>query len=718
MGSHEGKDHRFISPTQVKEQDFAPQSFLPATPPHAENQPPESDTTATNSSDEFDWDDGDEIKGDVADVTKAKRIRWLWSLFMKLSRFVRVLLIGILGAAILIAPLLVVNLRFRNNPARLQVHIWSLWFTIIWSAACATTLVVHAIPHIVLFVIRLFGKSVERLRSRVELTMAVSAWIKLVLDVAWAWIALSVIRAIYHPPQKYWVIINRVMQAMFAASMVLLVEKLFLHFVAINFHEKALADRLDENRLGLKALDRLSHASAIPARKSPMARRGHRSPGSSASLDALAAMDRTHSHDSSQDISPITSEKKSSPTDTKMHKRAQRSNRQKKKKAITSVIVDQVGGAIGQVAFKNTDRGAISGLYSAKKLARKLFSTLKYTYPPRSYLTVEDFEHYFRTTAEAHAAFAIFDKDENGDLSKREMREAIQRIYRERKALTASLKDLSSIVAKLDAVLISVALMFIIFICLLIFNRSNTLASLVPLATIILGFSFIFGNSAQTLFESLIFIFSTHVFDVGDLVMIDEQFLTVKEFGLFSTTFRRVDGQEIIAPNALLANSKLVHNLRRSKAMWESTMLTVAYDTPIETFEELRSKIESFINTNSRDWSGFMLNIDKMDFQNALHLSVAIEHRRSWQDWAGRWARRTLFMRELKTILEELEIGYTMPIQPVLLPGPPTNIPRSSPVESYEGSVNSELGNAGGYQAGDMGQAPGKSFHSGVPSFG
>ena len=65
--------------------------------------------------------------------------------------------------------------------------------------------------------------------------------------------------------------------------------------------------------------------------------------------------------------------------------------------------------------------------------------------------------------------------------------------------------------------------MIFIFICLLIFNRSNTLASLVPLATIIVGFSFIFGNSAKTLFESLIFIFSTHVFDVGDLVMIDDQ---------------------------------------------------------------------------------------------------------------------------------------------------------------------------------------------------
>ncbi len=46
------------------------------------------------------------------------------------------------------------------------------------------------------------------------------------------------------------------------------------------------------------------------------------------------------------------------------------------------------------------------------------------------------------------------------------------------------------------------------------------------------------------------------------------QVLYVKEFGLFSTTFRRVDGQEIIAPNALLASSKLVHNLRRSKSMY------------------------------------------------------------------------------------------------------------------------------------------------------
>lgn len=58
----------------------------------------------------------------------------------------------------------------------------------------------------------------------------------------------------------------------------------------------------------------------------------------------------------------------------------------------------------------------------------------------------------------------------------------------------------------------AVVLMIFVFICLLIFNRSNTLASLVPLATIILGFSFIFGHSAQTLFESVSYLFSQSIF--------------------------------------------------------------------------------------------------------------------------------------------------------------------------------------------------------------
>lgn len=48
-----------------------------------------------------------------------------------------------------------------------------------------------------------------------------------------------------------------------------------------------------------------------------------------------------------------------------------------------------------------------------------------------------------------------------------------------------------SAVAKLDGVLLGVALIALSFICLLIFNHHNTIETLVPLATIVLGFRYV-----------------------------------------------------------------------------------------------------------------------------------------------------------------------------------------------------------------------------------
>ncbi|CAL1714828.1 unnamed protein product [Somion occarium] len=653
----------------------------------AEREDSPSESSATNSSDEFDWEAEDDATSQktAAEKVKVKRMGAIWRGFMKLARPIRTLIIATIGTGILITPLLVFRLRFNSSPVRMQAHAWSLWLAVTWGCGCVTYLVVDLLPSLVLRILKIANYKVERLQTPIELMSAVCGWLKLTLDMTWMWIALSVIRASYRPPGSYWVTVNRVMQALFSGTLLLLVEKVFLHYVAINFHQKALAERLAENRLGLWALDRLSNAQPVSTRRGPYGNKkgqGHRSLGS---LELLGFGSRGQNRPpGSTSSSPISGEKGTSSSPTlnnpgKIIKANNAERRKRKKKAVASVIVDGLGEAIGQVALKNSKfnrQTEIGGLYSASKLARKLFSALSNVYPARSHLLVEDFYPYFRTIADAQTAFAIFDKDSNASISKREMREAVRRIYRERKVLTASLKDVSSAVAKLDAVLTAVTLLIFIFVCLLIFNRRNTIASLVPLATIILGFSFVFGHSAQTLFESLIFIFSTHVFDVGDLVVIDDGPMFVREFGLFSTTFRRVDGQEVIAPNSLLASSKLVHNMRRSSSMWETTELMISYDTPLEVIEQLRIRLQGYVAKNNREWSNVNVHIDKMEYQNAIHIIVGMEHRPNWQDWGGRWQRRTAFMRNLKSVLEELDVKYTMPIQPVLLP---RNLPPMSP---------------------------------------
>jgi len=47
----------------------------------------------------------------------------------------------------------------------------------------------------------------------------------------------------------------------------------------------------------------------------------------------------------------------------------------------------------------------------------------------------------------------------------------------------------------------------------------------------------------------------------------------------------------------------------------------------MEAIEQLKSKIVAYINANNREWSDCALNIDKMEFQNAIHLNVSVERK-------------------------------------------------------------------------------------------
>lgn len=161
--------------------------------------------------------------------------------------------------------------------------------------------------------------------------------------------------------------------------MILLLEKVFLNFVSINFHRKALAERLAENKLGLQALDRLSNVQPA-SNKSTWRKKGHRQ-SSSADLLHKGHKNGQGSGSSSGAMTPENNGKKKGGLDPR-----------RRKKAVTSVIIDHVGEAIGQVALKDSRlhrRGEYGSLDSARKLAKKLFLSLSDVHPPRDYLIVE-----------------------------------------------------------------------------------------------------------------------------------------------------------------------------------------------------------------------------------------------------------------------------------------------------------------------------------------
>lgn len=162
--------------------------------------------------------------------------------------------------------------------------------------------------------------------------------------------------------------------------------------------------------------------------------------------------------------------------------------------------------------------------------------------------------------------------------------------------------------------------------------------------------------------------------------------------------------------------------------------MTISYNTRLEIIEQLKSRLQQYIDDNNREWIAFNLNIDKMEFQNAIWLVIAIQRmfdiyfhldafkhtlldRPNWQDWGGRWSRRTAFMRHLKIVLEELDVKYTMPIQPIILPKKPPFSP--SPRLQQMGGIEREmLGNAGWFQGSTrLTQAPSRGLRPGDSSF-
>lgn len=183
-------------------------------------------------------------------------------------------------------------------------------------------------------------------------------------------------------------------------------EKLFLRFVAINFHQRALADRLAENRLGLRALDHLSNAHPVATnRKTAHERKGSRNPFNSigASFD-FGGLRRPWTHRKDSTGASTSSSKNGSPVqeqgesaahhspEKKHHRLTRAETKRRRRKFMASIIVDQLGGAIGQVAFKDSKfhkEGDLGGLHSARKLAKKLFEGLKATSHERSHLVVE-----------------------------------------------------------------------------------------------------------------------------------------------------------------------------------------------------------------------------------------------------------------------------------------------------------------------------------------
>ena len=179
----------------------------------------------------------------------------------------------------------------------------------------------------------------------------------------------------------------------------------------------------------------------------------------------------------------------------------------------------------------------------------------------------------------------VLDTDNAGVLRREQIVRRFVEIYERRRDLAKSLASASGVLATLERIILSALYFLLVFVVLGIFEQ-NIVEMWFTASSMLLAFVFMFGNSIKQLFESVIFIFVIHPFDVGDAVLIENERHAVRNIGILTTETVKWNGQVIYYPNASMSTKPLV-NLTRMKKFTDEQTWVVDIATPSHVFEAL-----------------------------------------------------------------------------------------------------------------------------------
>ncbi|KAI9869024.1 MAG: hypothetical protein M1813_002847 [Trichoglossum hirsutum] len=537
---------------------------------------------------------------------------------------------------ILLIPLLLGALVFKGASVGGVKLLWfSIWLETFWLLLWASRIVAKCMPYVLGLVASVFtnnDKKWKDLGRQLEFPATLFFW--------WLGIEISFLPTMtnHHidddeTPKDWEKTMNKVLITALVGFTLNFVSKIIIQLVAISFHLRTYADRIEFNKFEISSLVKLYNYSK----------------------------EKIGVEDSEFETSVPTPPGALTPVMRKAHKNAKE-------------VLSKVGDVAGKVAGDLTGKAVVpstnphqvvlallSTTGGSQVLARRLFRT--FVRESTETIYADDMKNAFDNEEEADAAFQMFDKDLNGDVSMEELESVCVEVGRERKSITASLKDLDSVISKLDGVFIFIVIIItlLVFISLISASAAGVLTST---GSTLLALSWLFSATAQEFLQSVIFVFVKHPFDVGDRVDIygntgdkmkgDTYF--VKEISLLYTEFKKLEGHVVQAPNSYL-NNLFILNMRRSGALAEAVPIVIKFGTTLEQIEELRKRLLGFVTAEKRDFQGKILTeLRDITEAHSITLNVVFFYKSNAQNELLRLQRRNKFICCLMVAISDIGI--------------------------------------------------------------
>ncbi|KAF2187034.1 mechanosensitive ion channel-like protein family [Zopfia rhizophila CBS 207.26] len=539
---------------------------------------------------------------------------------------------------IILIPLLLGALLFKDAHVGDVKLIWfCIWLEIVWLTLWAGRILAKCLPWPIGLISSLFTNNSKKWRDmgkQLELPATLFFW--------WLAIEISFLPTMknHHidgdkTTRNWQKTTNKVFVAIFVGMVLNFVEKIIIQLIAISFHLRTYADRIELNKFQIGSLAKLYKFSK----------------------EKIAMED--------SEFEANTGPASGARTPGQLVKEAQKNT-----KEAFSKFGDMAGKIAGDFTGRQVARSThphqvvlalLGSTNGSQVLARRLYRT--FAREETETVHSEDLKNAFENDDEADAAFSMFDKDMNGDISMEELEAVCVEIGRERKSITASLKDLDSVVSKLDDVFMFIV--FVITVLVFISLVSTSAAGVLTSAgSTVLALSWLFSATAQEFLQSVIFVFVKHPFDVGDRVGIygntgalgrgDDYF--VKEIALLYTEFKKMEGHVVQAPNSYL-NTLFILNQRRSGGLAEAVPVTIKFGTTLDQIDSLRQRLLEFVRSEKREYqSNILTELREVSEAHAITLNVVFFYKSNWQNELLRLQRRNKFICALMVSMQELGI--------------------------------------------------------------
>ncbi|KAI9808994.1 MAG: hypothetical protein M1825_002283 [Sarcosagium campestre] len=541
--------------------------------------------------------------------------------------------------ALILVPLLLGALVFkRANVGGVRLLWFSVWLQVVWLTLWAGRILAKCLPWPIGLISSMFTNNSKKWRDmgkQLEVPATIFFW--------WLGIQISFLPTMtnHHidgdKTTKDWERnMNKVLISFFVGAVLNFIEKIIIQLIAISFHLRTYSDRIEVNKFQIASLAKLYRYSK----------------------------DKIKMDDSEFE------EQKTAPSSGTQTPMAYLNVAQKGAKEAISKVGDAAGKIAGDFTGKQVTQSThpnqvvltlLSSPQGSQVLARRLYRT--FGREETETVFQEDLKDAFENDEEADAAFQMFDKDLNGDISMEELEAVCVEIGRERKSITASLKDLDSVVSKLDSVLFFIVGIITVLVLLSLLSVSAA-GVLTSAGSTLLALSWLFAATAQEFLQSVIFVFVKHPFDVGDRVSIygntgskglGDDYL-VKEISLLYTEFKKLEGQIVQAPNSYL-NTLFILNMRRSGGLAEAVPVTVKFGTTLDQIDSLRQRLLDFVTEEKREYQGKILTeLREVIEAHAITINVVFFYKSNWQNELLRLQRRNKFICAMMVSMQELGI--------------------------------------------------------------